>query len=369
MPITEDAACAQSRLSLLAQRRGGPIQPIALYAYVLMTSVLDTLGRPVRDLRISVTDRCNFRCTYCMPKEIFSRDYEFLPRNELLTFEEITQVAAVFAGLGVSKLRLTGGEPLMRKGIEQLIAWLKGIEGIAEVTLTTNGTLLARDAAKLAEAGLDRVTVSLDSLDDEIFMAMNDAGYSVDSVLAGIEAAAAAGLDPVKVNAVVQRGVNEGEVVALAEHFRGTGHIVRYIEYMDVGTTNGWRLTDVVPAREIVAAVHAKFPLEPVDPNYRGEVAQRYRYLDGAGEIGVISSVSQPFCRDCTRARLSAEGRLYTCLFAADGTDLRSVVRGDPGRLEEVISGVWSARTDRYSERRSEATLPFPKVEMSYIGG
>ncbi len=335
-----------------------------------MGAVRDTLGRPVRDLRISVTDRCNFRCTYCMPKEIFNREYEFLARDLLLSFEEITTIAGVFADLGVSKLRLTGGEPLMRKGIEKLVSALKDIEGIAEVTLTTNGSLLARDAAKLAAAGLDRVTVSLDSLDEEIFMAMNDAGYSVQSVLEGIAAASAAGLDPVKINAVVQRGVNDGEIVRLAERFRGTGHIMRFIEYMDVGTTNGWRLADVVPARDIVAAIHERFPIEPVDPNYHGEVAQRYRYRDGAGEVGVISSVSQPFCRDCTRARLSAEGRLYTCLFAATGTDLREIVRGDaPERLAEVITDVWAARRDRYSEVRAEATLPFPKVEMSYIGG
>lgn len=323
----------------------------------------------MRDLRISVTDRCNFRCTYCMPREIFNRDYEFLARELLLSFEEIAQIAAVFARLGVRKARLTGGEPLTRKGIEQLIGWLKATDGIEEVTLTTNGSLLARDAAKLAAAGLDRVTVSLDSLDDEIFMAMNDAGYPVQAVLDGITAAAAAGLGPIKVNAVVKRGVNDGEVVRLAEHFRGTGHIMRFIEYMDVGTTNGWRLDDVVPAREIVAAIDAVHPLEAVDPNYPGEVAKRYRYKDGGGEVGVISSVTQPFCRGCTRARLSAEGRLYTCLFAAAGTDLRAVIRDEPERLEDVIAAVWSSRTDRYSERRSEATLPFPKVEMSYIGG
>lgn len=335
-----------------------------------MTDLRDTMGRPVRDLRISVTDRCNFRCTYCMPREIFGRDYEFLGRDLLLSFEEITSVATVFAGFGVTKLRLTGGEPLMRNGIEKLITSLNAIAGIDEVTLTTNGSLLARDSAKLAEAGLDRVTVSLDSLDDKVFMAMNDAGFSVAAVLEGIEAAAAVGLDPIKVNAVVKRGVNEGEVVALAEHFRGTGHIMRFIEYMDVGTTNGWRLDDVVPAGEIIAKIHKKFPIEPADPNYKGEVAQRYRYKDGAGEVGVISSVTQPFCRDCSRARLSAEGQIYTCLFAAAGTDLREVIRGDnPEDLQDVIAALWTARADRYSEQRSEASLPFPKVEMSYIGG
>jgi len=334
-----------------------------------MTDVRDQLKRPVRDLRISVTDRCNFRCTYCMPRETFGRDYVFLPRDQLLRFEEITEVARVFAGIGVNRLRLTGGEPLMRKGIEQLIGWLKEIDGIDEIMMTTNGSLLARDAEMLVAAGLDRVTVSLDSLSDEVFMAMNDAGFSVATVLEGIEAAAAAGLDPVKVNAVVKRGVNDGEVVALAERFRGTGHIMRFIEYMDVGTTNGWRLNDVVPAREIVAAINEKFPLEPVDPNHKGEVARRHRYKDGAGEIGVITSVTQPFCRDCTRARLSAEGQLYTCLFAGKGTDLREVIRTEPDKLVDVISGLWSARSDRYSEQRSEASLPFPKVEMSYIGG
>lgn len=335
-----------------------------------MKDLRDTLDRPVRDLRISVTDRCNFRCTYCMPREIFGRDYEFLERDLLLSFEEIASVAQVFAGFGVTKLRLTGGEPLMRKGIEKLIVSLKAISGIDEVTLTTNGSLLARDSGKLAEAGLDRVTVSLDSLDDKVFMAMNDAGFSVASVLEGIDAAAAAGLDPIKVNAVVKRGVNDGEVVALAEHFRGSGHIMRFIEYMDVGTTNGWRLNDVVPAAEIIAAISKKFPIEPADPNYKGEVAQRYRYKDGAGEIGVISSVTQPFCSDCSRARLSAEGQIYTCLFAASGTDLRAVIRGEnPEQLEEVVAAMWTARSDRYSEQRSEASLPFPKVEMSYIGG
>jgi cyclic pyranopterin phosphate synthase len=304
-----------------------------------------------------------------MPRETFGRDYVFLPRDQLLRFEEITEVARVFAGIGVNRLRLTGGEPLMRKGVEQLIGWLKEIDGIDEIMMTTNGSLLARDAEMLVAAGLDRVTVSLDSLSDEVFMAMNDAGFSVATVLEGIDAAAAAGLDPVKVNAVVKRGVNDGEVVALAERFRGTGHIMRFIEYMDVGTTNGWRLNDVVPAREIVAVINEKFPLEPIDPNHKGEVARRYRYKDGAGEVGVITSVSQPFCRDCTRARLSAEGRLYTCLFAGTGTDLREVIRTEPDKLVDVISGLWSARSDRYSEQRSEASLPFPKVEMSYIGG
>ena len=277
--------------------------------------MLDTLARPLRDLRISVTDRCNFRCVYCMPKEVFGRDYRFLPRRELLTFEEIERVARVFVGLGVQKLRITGGEPLLRRDLEVLIARLAAI-GDLDLTLTTNAALLAQKAQALAEAGLTRVTVSLDSLDDEVFRTMNDVDFPVARVLAGIDAAAEAGL-PVKVNVVVKRGLNEGSVLDIARRFRGTGHPVRFIEYMDVGATNGWRMDDVVPAAEIVAAIGAEFPLEPVEAAYRGEVAERYRYLDGAGEIGVIASVTQPFCGDCTRARISADGKLYTCLFAA----------------------------------------------------
>ena len=336
-----------------------------------MTGVTDTMGRPVRDLRISVTDRCNFRCTYCMPKEIFGKDYEFLARDQLLTFEEITRIATVFASEGVGKIRLTGGEPLLRRGIEDLIGMLADIDGIDDLTLTTNGSLLERKADALAEAGLNRVTVSLDSMDDSVFMAMNDVGYPVDAVLSGIDAAAAAGLTPVKVNMVVKRGVNEDSIVEVAEHFRGTGHIVRFIEFMDVGTTNGWNMASVVPSAEVVGRINEKFPLEPADPNYRGEVANRWRYVDGAGEIGVISSVTQPFCSDCTRVRLSAEGRLYTCLFAVAGTDLRAAIRNgaDDAELHAIITDVWSARSDRYSEIRSEATKRRPKIEMSYIGG
>ena len=332
-------------------------------------SVVDTLGRPVRDLRISVTDRCNFRCTYCMPKSVFGRDHAFLPRRELLSFEEITRVARTFAGLGVRKLRLTGGEPLLRAEIEILIEMLAAIPGI-ELTLTTNGALLPRKARALRDAGLDRVTVSLDSLDDDTFRAMNDVDFPVGRVLEGIDAAAEAGL-PVKVNAVVKRGVNDDGVVELARRFRGTGHAVRFIEFMDVGATNGWRLDDVVPAGEIVRAIDEAFPLEPVEAAYRGEVARRWRYRDGAGEIGVIASVTQPFCGDCTRARISADGRLYTCLFAVRGTDLRALLRSGAGdeELTSAIGGVWAARTDRYSERRTEATAALPKVEMSYIGG
>lgn len=333
--------------------------------------LVDQFKRPVRDLRISVTDRCNFRCTYCMPKEIFGRDYEFLARDLLLSFEEIARLARLFAGRGVNKIRLTGGEPLLRKGIEELIEMLAGIEGIDDLTLTTNGSLLARKAETLAAAGLDRVTVSLDSVDDEVFMAMNDVGYPVAKVLEGIEAAAAAGLTPIKINMVVKQGVNDGSIVDMAKHFRGTGHIVRFIEFMDVGNTNGWCLDDVVPAAEIVRKVNEAFPVEPADPNYRGEVANRWKYKDGSGEIGVIASVTQPFCDTCTRARLSAEGSLYTCLFAFAGTDLRQSLRdgATDAELGAAIDGVWSNRTDRYSQIRTDATTNLPKVEMSYIGG
>jgi len=330
----------------------------------------DRLGRPIRDLRISITDRCNFRCVYCMPKEVFGRDYPFLPRAELLTFEEIERLARIFAGLGVEKIRITGGEPLVRRDVETLVAMLARISGL-DLTLTTNGALLAQKAQGLKDAGLDRITVSLDSLDDEVFRAMNDVDFPVDRVLAGIDAALAAGLGPVKVNVVVKRGLNEDGVLPLARAFRGTGVVVRFIEYMDVGHTNGWRLDDVVPAREIVAAIDAEHPLEPVESAYRGEVANRWRYRDGSGEIGVIASVTQPFCGDCTRARLSADGHLYTCLFAVRGHDLRALVRGGASdeELTAAIGAVWNARTDRYSELRSAETADLPKVEMSYIGG
>jgi GTP 3',8-cyclase len=329
----------------------------------------DTLDRPLRDLRISVTDRCNFRCVYCMPKEVFGRDYRFLPRRELLTFEEIERVSRVFVGLGVRKLRLTGGEPLLRRDLEVLVEGLAGI-GDVDLALTTNGSALAQKARALADAGLDRVTVSLDSLDDEVFRAMNDVDFPVARVLAGIDAAAHAGL-PVKVNVVVKRGLNESSVVDIARRFRGTGHVVRFIEYMDVGASNGWRLDDVVPAAEIVQMIAAEFPLEPLEPNYRGEVALRWRYSDGSGEIGVIASVTQPFCGNCTRARLSADGKLYTCLFAVRGHDLRAVLRSgaDDEELDEAISVIWERRTDRYSELRTEQTSRLRKVEMSYIGG
>jgi cyclic pyranopterin phosphate synthase len=332
--------------------------------------LVDTLGRPIRDLRVSVTDRCNFRCVYCMPKEVFGRDHAFLPRAELLTFEEIERVARVFAGLGVEKIRVTGGEPLVRRDLEVLVGKLAGIPGL-DLALTTNGALLVQKAQALREAGLRRITVSLDSLDDEVFRAMNDVDVSVERVLAGIDAAVAAGLDPVKVNVVVKRGLNEDGIVPLARAFRGTGVVLRFIEYMDVGHTNGWRLDDVVPAAEIVETIAAEFPLEPVAASYRGEVANRYRYADGAGEIGVIASVTQPFCGNCTRARLSADGKLYTCLFAVRGHDLRALLRGgaSDAELAEAIADVWRARADRYSELRSAATPDPARVEMSYIGG
>jgi cyclic pyranopterin phosphate synthase len=336
-----------------------------------MKSPVDTLGRPLRDLRISVTDRCNFRCTYCMPRGVFGRDYEFLPRAELLTFEEISRVARIVARLGVVKVRITGGEPLMRAGLPELVSMLAPIDGIDDLTMTTNGTLLPRHAVALQEAGLDRVSVSLDSLDDATFRAMNDAGFGVAGVLEGIEAAAAAGLGPVKVNTVVIRGRNDDGVVDMARHFKGSGHIVRFIEYMDVGTTNGWRLDDVVPAREIVERIDAEFPLEGIEPAYPGEVATRYRYRDGSGEIGVIASVTAPFCGDCTRLRLSAEGTLYTCLFATGGTDLREPLRAGASddEVAALLTGIWSARRDRYSEMRSDDTDGWERVEMSYIGG
>ena len=332
--------------------------------------VLDTLGRPARDLRISVTDRCNFRCVYCMPKEVYGRSYRFLERRQLLTFEEIERLSRVFASLGVEKLRLTGGEPLLRRELERLVEMLGAIPGV-DLTLTTNGSLLPQKARVLADAGLRRVTVSLDSLDDQVFRAMNDVDVPVERVLAGIEAAAAAGLSPVKVNMVVKRGANEDSVLPMARYFRGSGHILRFIEYMDVGHTNGWCLDDVVSAAEIVATIGAELPLAPIEPNYAGEVARRYRYRDGGGEIGVIASVTEPFCGACTRARLSAEGRLYTCLFATEGHDLRALVRGgaSESELAERIGRIWRARGDRYSELRSAETADLPKIEMSYIGG
>ncbi len=332
--------------------------------------IADRLGRPLRDLRISVTDRCNFRCVYCMPKEVFGKDYQFLEHKELLTFEEIARLARIFTRHGIEKIRLTGGEPLVRRNLERLIELLAAIPGL-DLTLTTNASLLTKKAQPLAAAGLKRITVSLDSLDDAVFMKMNDVDFPVSRVLAGIDAAAAAGLTPIKINMVVKRGVNDGSIVPMARYFRGSGHILRFIEYMDVGHTNGWRLDDVVTAREIVGMIDADSPLEQVDPNYRGEVAERWRYRDGSGEIGVIASVTQAFCRDCTRARLSTSGSLYTCLFATRGHELKSLLRGGASDedISDAIAAVWRQRSDRYSEIRTSQTSALQKVEMSYIGG
>ncbi len=332
--------------------------------------LLDTRKRQLRDLRISVTDRCNFRCSYCMPKELFGRDHPFLPRAELLTFEEIARLANIFRELGVKKVRLTGGEPLLRKELEVLVASLSRIPDL-ELSMTTNASLLPQKAQLLKESGLDRVSISLDTLEDATFQHMNDVDVPVKVVLDGIRSAESAGLAPIKINMVVKRGVNEGSILPMAEHFRGSGHILRFIEYMDVGSTNGWRLDDVVPVREILQTIDQVYPLEAVEPNYSGEVARRYRYQDGQGEIGMIASVTQPFCGSCTRARLSADGKLYTCLFAIDGIDLKCFLR-EGATDEEIraeIEKVWSGRTDRYSEIRSDATTDLPKVEMSYIGG
>jgi GTP 3',8-cyclase len=329
----------------------------------------DTFGRPLETLRVSITDRCNFRCVYCMPKEVFGRDYAFLERKDLLSLEEIARIASVFAALGVRTLRLTGGEPLVRRNVEHLVELLAAIPGL-ELALTTNGALLPQKAEALARAGLDRVTVSLDSVDDATFRALNDVDFPVARVLEGIDAAAAAGLR-VKVNAVVKRGANDDGVVALAEQFRNTGHTLRFIEYMDVGHTNGWKLDDVVSADEIVAKIDAVWPLEPMPLARADETARRWRYRDGAGELGVIASVTKPFCGGCSRARLSAEGSLYTCLFAMKGHDLRGPLRehASDDELAALIRGIWEPRNDRYSELRTAETAALPKVEMSYIGG
>ncbi|HEX7297539.1 MAG TPA: GTP 3',8-cyclase MoaA [Solirubrobacteraceae bacterium] len=334
-------------------------------------TLADALDRPLRDLRISVTDRCNFRCRYCMPREVFGPQFPFLARAEVLTFEEITRVARIFVAGGVEKIRITGGEPLLRRELPRLVAMLAELEGVRDLALTTNGALLERQARALRDAGLRRVTVSLDSLDDAVFKAMNDARFPVARVLAGIDAAAAAGLCPVKVNMVVKRGTNDHDVLDMAEHFRWSGHVVRFIEFMDVGTSNGWELGHVLPSVEVVAAIDARWPLEPVDPVNPGEVARRYRYRDGGGEIGVISSVTQPFCGGCTRARLSADGRLHTCLFATSGHDLRALLRAGASdeQLAARVTSIWRGRADRYSERRANATVARPRVEMSYIGG
>ena len=336
--------------------------------------ITDTMGRPLKDLRISVTDRCNFRCTYCMPAEIFGESYKFLPKNEILSFEEIARLARIFVEFGVNKLRITGGEPLLRTDLHKLIAMLTGMPGLEDLTLTTNAYLLPQQAQQLKDAGLQRITISLDTLDDEVFKEMNGRGISIDRVLQGIDAAAAVGLAPIKINAVVQKGVNDHTVVDLARYFKNSGHIVRFIEYMDVGNRNGWKWDQVVPAAEIIQRIDAEMPLEPVDSNYPGEVANRYRYRDGQGEIGVISSVSQPFCANCTRSRLSTDGKLYTCLFANTGISLRDEMRAGASDddLKNLIARIWTRRTDRYSEERTElaALQNAPaKVEMYQIGG
>ena len=360
------------RLASLAGRAlpHGPSAPTA--------HLLDGRGRPLRDLRISVIDRCNFRCSYCMPKEKFGKDYRYLPHQALLTFEEISRLARLFAAHGTRKLRLTGGEPLLRKDLEVLVAQLAAIrsaDGLPlDLTLTTNGSLLARKAATLRDAGLHRVTVSLDALDDAVFRRMNDVDFPVADVLHGIEVAQAVGLGPVKVNMVVKRGVNDHEIVAMARHFRGTGVVLRFIEYMDVGSSNGWRMADVVPSREVLARLSAHWTLEPLDASTPGETAQRWGYADGGGEISLISSVTQAFCGDCNRARLSTEGQLFLCLFANRGHDLRSLLRGGASdeALSRAIAAVWSGRQDHYSEQRGAAGAeiqPEDRIEMSYIGG
>ena len=340
----------------------------------MSVNVIDTMGRSMRDLRISVTDRCNFRCPYCMPAEIFGEAYEFLPRGEILTFEEITRLTRLFSEFGVSKARITGGEPLLRTDLPELISQVTAIDGITDVTLTTNGYLLAQQAQGLKDAGLHRITVSLDSIDDEVFKQMNGRGFGARRVLHAIDSAAEVGLAPIKINAVVQRGVNDHTIVDLARHFKGTGHIVRFIEYMDVGNRNGWKLDEVFSAEEIVALIDAEMPLEPAPSNYSGEVAERYLYKDGSGEIGVIASVTRPFCGACTRLRLSTDGQIFTCLFATRGTSLRDPMRdgATDEELRNIITGIWTRRSDRYSEERFAATPDMPrpaKVEMYQIGG
>ncbi len=339
-------------------------------------SVKDVFGRLLQDLRISVTDRCNFRCSYCMPAEIFGERYEFLPRDQILTFEEIERLTRIFAGLGVTKIRVTGGEPLLRRDLPELIRMLSAVEGIEDLSLTTNGYLLPPMAKELREAGLRRVTISLDSLDDETFKRMNGRGFGVDRVLEAIEAAEDAGLGPIKINSVVQRGINDNFVTDLARYFKGTDKIVRFIEYMDVGTINGWKLEEVVPSRELAARINAETPIIPIDRNYRSETSSRYAYADGTGEIGFISSVSEPFCDDCTRARLSTDGKLYTCLFTGEGHDLREGLRtgATDDEIRSLITGVWEQRTDRYSEERTSETAVLAgkkpeRVEMYHIGG
>jgi cyclic pyranopterin phosphate synthase len=357
-----------------------PLVPARLMAPTGLLS--DTLGRPLRDLRISVTDRCNFRCSYCMPREVFDKDYAFLPQTSLLSFEEITRLAKVFVAHGVEKIRLTGGEPLLRKHLEVLVEMLARLQTPQgkplDITLTTNASLLAKKAQSLKDAGLQRVTVSLDALDDATFRRMNDVDFPVADVLRGIEVAQKVGLAPLKVNMVVKRGTNDAEILPMARHFRHTGAVLRFIEYMDVGATNGWRMDEVLPSAQVLERLNAEFPLTAIDPNYTGETAERWRYADGAGEIGVISSVTQAFCGDCNRARLSTEGKLFLCLFASQGQDLRALLRGGYAdeQIAAAVAHIWQGRDDRYSELR--AALPvdtsapdsgIKRVEMSYIGG
>ncbi len=363
---------------LTEQRDSLPAIPALLAAPTGLLS--DTLARPLHDLRISITDRCNFRCVYCMPKEVFDKDYAYLPHKQLLSFEEITRLARLFVAHGVEKIRLTGGEPLLRKNMESLVGMLAAIQTPSgrplDLTLTTNGSLLAKKARSLKDAGLQRVTVSLDALDDATFKRMNDVDFAVADVLGGIDAAHAAGLGPVKVNMVVKRGMNDDQILPMARHFKNTPAILRFIEFMDVGDSNGWNMADVIPSHEVVRRIGAEMPLVPLGANYTGETAARWRYADGVGEIGLISSVTQAFCHDCTRARLSTEGKLYTCLFASRGHDLRALLRGghNDAELSGAIATLWQARTDRYSETRTIntkglATPGAKKVEMSYIGG
>jgi len=363
-------------IPIVDARRHAQIKPNG--ATPLTDKLIDTRGRHLRDLRISVTDRCNFRCTYCMPKDVFDHNYQYLPHREVLTFEEITRVAKAAVGLGVRKLRLTGGEPLMRKGIETLVAMLAALRADTpdiDITLTTNGAALANKAAALKLAGLNRLTISLDSLDDATFRAMNDVDFPVRKVLDAIDATNAAGFTDTKINMVVKRGVNDDDIVAMARHFKGTSNIVRFIEYMDVGATNGWRMDDVVPAAEIVEKINAVFPAMQIDAIHQSEVAKRWKYGDGQGEFGVISSVTEAFCSTCTRARLSTYGAIYTCLFGNRGTDLKTLLRNNADEhandetLRQALAAIWQPRTDNYSEIRSAETAKSRKVEMSFIGG
>lgn len=377
--LADNPPMSERVIPLVDQRLASRVASIPAQAIPATGLLGDALGRPLRDLRISVTDRCNFRCSYCMPKDVFDKDYPYLPHGDLLSFEEITRIARQFVAHGVQKIRLTGGEPLLRKNLEVLIeqlAALRTVEGRPlDITLTTNGSLLERKARSLKAAGLQRVTVSLDGLDDAVFRAMNDVDFPVADVLRGIEAARDAGLGPIKVNMVVKRGTNEHEILPMARHFKGSGIVLRFIEYMDVGATNGWRMDEVLPSAEVVQRIHRELPLVQLDPSAPGETAERWGYADGSGEIGVISSVTQAFCRDCNRARLSTEGKLYLCLFATQGHDLRQLVRGPATdeQLTSAIGAIWQRRDDRYSELR--ASLPPDaagggrRVEMSYIGG